>query len=160
MSGSLPFEGAEQEDLFEAIKAGAFELKPEQWDDVSLEARDLVRQMLTVDPKRRPTSEALCDHPWFMLPEEGLHFKPLSGAKAGIAKHFNAKRKWKGAIKAIIATQRMKKLFAYSHDGAAPGSFDAQGVGATAPKPAVEEGNDATRATSEASKEQDAQLYL
>jgi calcium-dependent protein kinase len=44
---------------------GKFTLDEPEWDEVSEEAKDLVRKLLTFDhEKRTPASEAL-KHPWF-----------------------------------------------------------------------------------------------
>ena len=40
------------------------------WDCVSEEAKDLVRRMLTVDPRQRITTTEILQHPWLKIEEE------------------------------------------------------------------------------------------
>jgi calcium-dependent protein kinase len=50
------------QDLYKKIKKGDYEFNPYNWAKISQEARDMVKQMLTVDPSKRPTAKALLDH--------------------------------------------------------------------------------------------------
>ncbi len=59
--GTVPFKGKSVEELTNFIIHGDFEAR----DDVSAEARDLLRKMLEKDPTRRVTISAVLVHPWF-----------------------------------------------------------------------------------------------
>lgn len=63
--GYPPFFSDWNSELFEQIKAGKFEFHSPYWDDVSEEAKDLVKKLLTVDPKKRITLEEAKEHKWF-----------------------------------------------------------------------------------------------
>jgi len=59
LSGMPPFE---DEGLYEQILEANFEFDCCEWNVVSPEARGLVRQLMTVDPKCRPTIQQASDH--------------------------------------------------------------------------------------------------
>lgn len=48
------------------IKGGKVEFHSPYWDDVSEEAKDLVKKLLTVEPSQRITLEEAKEHPWFL----------------------------------------------------------------------------------------------
>lgn len=58
--GRLPFDGANQPELFSKISAGAYTIP----DSVSHDCADLIRQFLVVDPSRRISISQAWHHPW------------------------------------------------------------------------------------------------
>lgn len=62
LNGSFPFKGANNNDLFRGICRGEFEIP----DHVSLSVRSLIRCMLVVDPKLRPTCTDVLKHSWLV----------------------------------------------------------------------------------------------
>merc|ERR1711920_773668 len=50
LGGYPPFIEENQRDLFRKIKKGQYEFHDEYWSDVSVEAKDLISKLLTVDP--------------------------------------------------------------------------------------------------------------
>ena len=66
LSGEAPFPTDENE-MVPAIISGDYDFDSPAWDDVSEQAKDLIRCMMVVQPERRITvDEALC-HPWFQV---------------------------------------------------------------------------------------------
>jgi serine/threonine protein kinase len=63
--GYPPFFSDSTSELFEEIKAGNVEFQSPYWDDVSQEAKDLVKRLLTVSPQKRISLEESKEHPWF-----------------------------------------------------------------------------------------------
>ena len=55
LCGRPPFWAEEREDIFSLILAGKFESEKGPWRWISHEAKDLVKRMLTVDPRARIT---------------------------------------------------------------------------------------------------------
>ncbi|CAM9817731.1 unnamed protein product, partial [Ascophyllum nodosum] len=64
LGGYPPFYDQDQRRLFRNIKSGNFKFDPQHWDGVSEEAKDLIRNLLTVDPSRRLTADQAINHPW------------------------------------------------------------------------------------------------
>ncbi|CAI7780273.1 unnamed protein product [Closterium sp. NIES-53] len=67
ISGVPPFWARTDAGIMKAIKEAKPCFKGEAWRDVSLEGVDLVRRMLTRDPKKRLTARAALEHSWFSV---------------------------------------------------------------------------------------------
>ncbi|CAK0812573.1 unnamed protein product, partial [Prorocentrum cordatum] len=78
LSGAPPFE---EEGLYDQICQGMYEFDAEQWAEVSLAARLLVQQLMTVDPKDRLDVQQTLQHAW--LRHDGA--PPPAGAPLGHA---------------------------------------------------------------------------
>jgi len=53
-----------QESLFKNIQEGKFHFPAMDWDRVDPQAKDLVRKLLTKDPKQRISAHEILEHPW------------------------------------------------------------------------------------------------
>lgn len=62
LSGIPPFE---EDGLYEQILEGKYEFDVREWTTVSPEAKELVRRLMTVNPKDRLTIHEACEHRWF-----------------------------------------------------------------------------------------------
>ena len=110
LGGYPPFHDENQTQLYKKIKSGDFVFHPEYWDVVSKEAKDLITRMLTVDHEKRMTAKDALNHPWIHDMSDGeLQSHDLHGTIDEIKK-FNARRKLKGTIKAVMAATKMKML--------------------------------------------------
>jgi Protein kinase domain len=65
LCGYEPFYGENDDELKEANKAAVFDFPNEEWNNVSTEAMDLVRQMMQIDPVKRLDAGQALQHPWF-----------------------------------------------------------------------------------------------
>lgn len=74
LSGRPPFFAKDRGQLFKKIKAGAFKFPAKYWKDVSEDAKDLIRKLLVLDPKKRIGPTEIAKHPWIMQ-ESGLQFQ-------------------------------------------------------------------------------------
>jgi len=88
------------------IKRGKLVFHERYWKGVSAEAKDLITQMLNVDPDARPQAAALLRHQWIGAAKPALMKTSLEESQARL-KDFNAKRKLKGAVAAVKATNTM-----------------------------------------------------
>jgi calcium-dependent protein kinase len=72
LSGYPPFMAEYVADLIEIIKNGTYDLERAPWNEVSEEAKNLVRGMLTKDPENRilPTQALKCA--WLQSEEEKM----------------------------------------------------------------------------------------
>jgi len=64
LSGTLPFIDADQQRLARKICAGAYELRFSPWPFISVEAKALIRKLIVVDPRKRPTAAEILKDPW------------------------------------------------------------------------------------------------
>ncbi|CAN0277387.1 unnamed protein product [Ectocarpus sp. 4 AP-2014] len=110
LGGYPPFHDENQTRLFRKIKAGNFKFHPEYWQSTSNEAKDLIRRLLTVDPKKRLTAAQAVTHPWLLSKDDDL-LKHNLGVNLEQLRLFNARRKLRAAIKSVLATQMMAGKF-------------------------------------------------
>ena len=67
--GALPFDDQELHKLYEQIKVGKFYIP----STLSLEAIDLLKRILEVDPKKRINIEGVKNHKWFKMEENPMY---------------------------------------------------------------------------------------
>ena len=86
--GYPPFYSESNSELFEQIKEGKIEFQSPYWDEVSDNAKDLIRNLLTVDPNKRIKLDLVKDHEWFRTEEKLIVLKKEKSF--GISKSKNA----------------------------------------------------------------------
>jgi len=109
LCGFPPFFSEDDDEVFDQILEGKYNYPSPQWDDVSELAKDLIDRLLVLDPKKRYTAKQTLEHPW--VKGDGISDKPLDSTLSALQK-FNAKRKWKGAILATMALNRLTSKLA------------------------------------------------
>ncbi|XP_044594338.1 calcium/calmodulin-dependent protein kinase type II alpha chain isoform X10 [Cotesia glomerata] len=109
--GYPPFWDEDQHRLYGQIKAGAYDYPSPEWDTVTPEARNLINQMLTVNPSRRITASDALRHPW-ICQRERVASVVHRQETVDCLKKFNARRKLKGAIlTTMIATRNFSSKY-------------------------------------------------
>lgn len=63
--GFPPFWHRKQMVMLRSIMEGRYEFKSPEWDDITETAKDLIKQMLTVDPMKRISARQALQHPFF-----------------------------------------------------------------------------------------------
>lgn len=71
LSGSPPFNGNSRQEVMARIKKGKFSFTGKIWNLISPEGKDLITQMLTLDPAHRPSCREVLGHSWFSKDEFG-----------------------------------------------------------------------------------------
>ena len=66
LCGYEPFYGETDAELVEANKNGVCDFPAEDWAKISKPAKELVRQMMHVDPTQRPSTHDALQHPWIL----------------------------------------------------------------------------------------------
>lgn len=118
LGGYPPFHHDNQRELFKKITKGDYQFHPDYWGSVSEEAKDLIRGLLTVDAHKRLTVEQALCHPWLMKNAAELEARNLDSNLAELKK-YQATRKLKAGVKAIMAVNKMKKLMTATRAAAA-----------------------------------------
>jgi serine/threonine protein kinase len=118
LGGYPPFHHDNQRELFKKITKGDYQFHPDYWGSVSDEAKDLIRGLLTVDANKRLTVEQALAHPWLMKSADELAAHNLDSNLAELKK-YQATRKLKAGVKAIMAVNKMKKLMTATREAAA-----------------------------------------
>jgi calcium/calmodulin-dependent protein kinase I len=109
LGGYPPFIEANQRELFRKIRKGAYEFHEEYWGQVSKDAKGLITGLLCVDPANRLTATTALANKWVTSSDEALAASDL-GVNLAEFKKFNAKRKFKAAVKMVIATNKFASL--------------------------------------------------
>ncbi|XP_056432562.1 calcium/calmodulin-dependent protein kinase type II subunit gamma isoform X6 [Gadus chalcogrammus] len=103
--GYPPFWDEDQHKLYQQIKAGAYDFPSPEWDTVTPEAKNLINQMLTINPAKRITSEQALKHPWVCQRSTVASMMHRQETVECLRK-FNARRKLKGAILTTMLVSR------------------------------------------------------
>lgn len=98
------------------------------WDYVSEPAKDLIRQMLQVDPSKRLTIQEVLNHRW-------LRDRDKSSTRVHLAdcveqlRRFNSRRKLKSAVRQAVASPRWDITGMNNCDAMSDGGYGAYGYG-------------------------------
>ncbi|KAJ7970646.1 putative Calcium-dependent protein kinase [Quillaja saponaria] len=102
LSGVPPFWAESEQGIFEQVLHGDLDFASDPWPSISESAKDLVRQMLVRDPRRRLTAYQVLCHPWIQV--DGVApDKPLDSAVLSRMKQFSAMNKIKKMALRVIA---------------------------------------------------------
>ncbi|XP_078016823.1 calcium/calmodulin-dependent protein kinase type II subunit gamma isoform X2 [Epinephelus lanceolatus] len=103
--GYPPFWDEDQHKLYQQIKAGAYDFPSPEWDTVTPEAKNLINQMLTINPAKRITADQALKHPWVCQRSTVASMMHRQETVECLRK-FNARRKLKGAILTTMLVSR------------------------------------------------------
>ncbi|XP_063290946.1 calcium/calmodulin-dependent protein kinase type II subunit gamma isoform X6 [Pelobates fuscus] len=103
--GYPPFWDEDQHKLYQQIKAGAYDFPSPEWDTVTPEAKNLINQMLTINPTKRITADQALKHPWVCQRSTVASMMHRQETVECLRK-FNARRKLKGAILTTMLVSR------------------------------------------------------
>ncbi|XP_063290950.1 calcium/calmodulin-dependent protein kinase type II subunit gamma isoform X10 [Pelobates fuscus] len=114
--GYPPFWDEDQHKLYQQIKAGAYDFPSPEWDTVTPEAKNLINQMLTINPTKRITADQALKHPWVCQRSTVASMMHRQETVECLRK-FNARRKLKGAI---LTTMLVSRNFSVGRQTSAP----------------------------------------
>ncbi|XP_024918244.1 calcium/calmodulin-dependent protein kinase type II subunit beta isoform X4 [Cynoglossus semilaevis] len=114
--GYPPFWDEDQHKLYQQIKAGAYDFPSPEWDTVTPEAKNLINQMLTINPGKRITAQEALKHPW-VCQRSTVASMMHRQETVECLKKFNARRKLKGAI---LTTMLVSRNFSVGRQTTAP----------------------------------------
>ena len=78
LSGGLPFSGESTNEVFTKILNGDLHFKAEIWSHVTRDAKDLLTNLLVLDPSKRFSAEEALEHTWFSSsPTHILRIDPI-----------------------------------------------------------------------------------
>ncbi|XP_068777034.1 calcium/calmodulin-dependent protein kinase type II subunit beta isoform X2 [Struthio camelus] len=124
--GYPPFWDEDQHKLYQQIKAGAYDFPSPEWDTVTPEAKNLINQMLTINPAKRITAHEALKHPW-VCQRSTVASMMHRQETVECLKKFNARRKLKGAI---LTTMLATRNFSVGRQTTAPPTMSAAASGA------------------------------
>ena len=86
------------------VQKGKFDFDGEEWDEISKEAKDLIKKLIC-KPEKRLTAEEALQHKWFKKALKGEEVKELKGNKLANFKNFQKNSKLKQVALTAISVQ-------------------------------------------------------
>lgn len=115
LGGYAPFDGDDDHEIENAIRAGDYDFDDPIWDMISEDAKDFIEECLTYKEKHRPTAAEALTHPWLeniRKNEKKIFVKKESDTiqdSLNNMANFHATSKLKQATLAFIASQLLMK---------------------------------------------------
>ena len=110
LCGYPPFNAETDEEIFSAVLKGEFVFPEEEWNSVSEEAKNLIKKMLVLDPKKRISALEALQDVWFKINEEKTeNNKNLAIDVISNMKKFKKSQKLEKATIAFIINQLILK---------------------------------------------------
>jgi len=107
--GRPPFNGSSNSSIMSAILTGVFEFPSPLADNISADAKGLIRKMLTYNPEERITASEAYNHPWVQN-YAPIEIEPSQALETlHNLKGFNGKAKLQKAAMMFIVTHLMTK---------------------------------------------------
>lgn len=111
LGGYPPFIEQNQRELFRKIRKAQYTFHDEYWKQVSTEAKDLIRSLLTIKPhERKNATQVITADKWMSAMDSEKLAEQDLGVNLAEFKKFNAKRKFKAAVNTIMATHKITSL--------------------------------------------------
>jgi calcium-dependent protein kinase len=113
LTGTPPFYGYTDEETLEQINKGYYSMDHPAFKNVSDEAKDLIKRLLTYDHEKRPTARQALNHPWFKYVQNSSVVDNIdpeySKTVLNSLKTFNAEQKFQQAVVTFITHNLIKK---------------------------------------------------
>lgn len=120
LSGYPPFIAQSNRQKQQMILAGEFSFYEKTWKNITSSAKQLISDLLQVDPHRRPSAQDVLNHPWVI--GDSAKEEPMDPEIRSRLQSFNARRKLRAAAIAsvwsstiFLRTKKLKSLLG-SHD--------------------------------------------
>lgn len=109
LCGYPPFNGNSNVDIFHNIQNSQPVFVGEEWNDITKEAIELIKAMLTKNPNKRLSAERCLNHKWFAMLEENekqnKNFKSIQKNTINKMAQFVKENRLKKAVLQFISTQ-------------------------------------------------------
>lgn len=105
LCGYPPFESENEVDLKKEITTGGIKFDEDDWSKVSDEARNLVKDLLTIDNEKRIRADQIINHPWMVIEARRAN---LNSVQENIKKFRNKLRQVMNALRAVRIMQGLR----------------------------------------------------
>ncbi|MCQ2821241.1 MAG: protein kinase [archaeon] len=110
LSGYPPFDAPTDEEIFDLIVQGNLQYPEDDWKDIDKDAANLVKQMLTYDPAKRPGAVECLQHKFFTAAKKTSKVsKTMSKSVFDNMKKFNRNKKIESAAVSFIVNNLISK---------------------------------------------------
>ena len=118
LSGSPPFWHRRQVIMLRMIMEGNYSFNSPEWDDISEHAKDLIQNLLVVQPDKRYTAEQALNSPFFTqqravevgVSGDSLSLEPSDVSMSSLRMPFEARRKFRVVALTVLAISRLRTL--------------------------------------------------
>jgi len=107
LCGFPPFHHERRQILFKLITKGEFDFPSPYWDDISSSSKDLITNMLKIDPEQRITVSTALEHPWFQADSSELQAKISTVRHGSFNDKVQAQIKWRRYTNTMVAVARL-----------------------------------------------------
>ena len=106
----LPFEGEDEDKVFERTHNGMYEFLFHCWGGVSNKAMELVTKLLTINPSKQFLAQQALNHKYMMtMNEQALQQQSVDVNKLKISLN-SGKNRLKAVVNAVVAANRLQDL--------------------------------------------------
>ncbi|KAK9818047.1 hypothetical protein WJX72_006277 [[Myrmecia] bisecta] len=106
LGGYPPFYDESEPALFEQIRKGHYTFDDPVWDTITEPAKDLIRKLLAVDPRKRLTASQALKHKWITGTLDSTANLDLTRLNM----RRTLRNKFKGAVHTIVAQNRLRDV--------------------------------------------------
>ena len=115
LTGSFPFLGHSSSELFSKIKTGKFRCSGKEWENISDNAKDLIKKMIELDTSKRLSASECLNHPFFSILNDKDNIPDLLPSVITNIYQLNAREKIQQATIGFIVhniqhTEQVEKL--------------------------------------------------
>ncbi|XP_065188383.1 myosin light chain kinase A-like [Sycon ciliatum] len=107
LCGFEPFYDEDQQEIYQKTIRAEYSFPSPYWDDVSVDARDFINQLLRYRSSKRLTATEALHHPWIVNSRPNQ--KHLDSAYGKLRERARARTHWKQAILGTIAVGRLMR---------------------------------------------------
>jgi len=108
LCGYPPFYAETHPRLYQLIQKGRFTFEKEDWGKISDEAKDLIKRLLTKDPKRRISAKDAKKHIW--VTKAATNNQALGNKYQNRIRRFNAVRRLRAGVTTTLAICKMAHI--------------------------------------------------
>jgi len=105
LCGYPPFGGSTPEEVCAATLRGEYVFHEQFWTGVSVDAKDLIKRLLTYDPQHRYTAEQTMRHTWIKDVAPAAHERPLQLTELGKIKAYGRENRLKKRAMQVVARE-------------------------------------------------------
>jgi calcium-dependent protein kinase len=109
LSGTPPFDGNSDAEIMSNVSKGKYFFNGRTWDGISSDAKDFVRQLMTLDPSSRVSAKAALAHPWMFQARRHTLDSAQAGRILQNLRTFHWEKKLQKATMAFIVSQLTTK---------------------------------------------------
>ena len=122
LCGYPPFHDKDTQKIFKSICSGQVSFHGKYWRNISVEAKEFIKALLTVEPSQRLSAKDARNHAWLAIPQDSTTLQSMSLTDINVQERlriFNVKKKLRAAVYTVIVTNKFTSLGIHLHSALA-----------------------------------------